>query len=32
MIKLEEIKELCNFEPEYTFLQFQENLPQRFES
>lgn len=29
MIKIEEIKELYNFEPEYSFLQLRQNVPQR---
>ena len=29
MVRLEEIKELYNFEPEYSFLQLRQNVPQR---
>lgn len=32
MVKIEKIKQLYNFEPKYTFSQFQKGLPQRFES
>src|SRR3990172_3729309 len=32
MVKLGEIKALHNFEPEYSFSDMQQNLPQRFES
>ena len=32
MIKLEEMKELHNFEPQYTFGEVQQNLPHGFNS
>lgn len=32
MVKLGEIKEQYNFEPEYTFPQLEQNLPQTFET
>ena len=32
MIKVEEIKEVYNFEPKYTFSQLEQNLPKGFEA
>lgn len=32
MVKLKEIRELYDFEPKYTFLQLQQNLPEEFKS